>query len=478
MTTRYEPVIGLEVHCQLLTDEKLFCGCPTRFGADVNAQTCPICLGMPGVLPVLNRQAVDYAVKAGLALGCTVNRRSHFARKHYFYPDLPKGYQITQYEVPVLEHGRLEFDVDGVTMSAGIRRIHMEEDAGKSLHADTGSTLVDLNRAGVPLVEIVGEPDLRSVDQAVAYLKALHAIVRFLGICDGNMEEGSFRCDANVSVRPVGRAELGTRVEIKNMNTFKGIHRALTYEVERQIAVNEDGGTVVQETRLWDDAAGRTRAMRSKEEAHDYRYFPEPDLPPLDVAEAQIAAIRAELPELPRARRQRFERDIGLSAYDAGVLTSERALADYFEAAVAVHPDPKLISNWLTTELLGRLPAERIGVSPIPPASLARLVALIGEGTISGRIAKDVFEAMFAGEGTPDEIVAKRGLVQVSDAASIEAVAREVITKNPSQVEQFRAGKAALKGYFVGQVMKAMSGKANPKLTNEIVDRLLAGEGT
>jgi aspartyl-tRNA(Asn)/glutamyl-tRNA(Gln) amidotransferase subunit B len=477
MSTRYEPVIGLEVHCQLLTDEKLFCGCPTRFGAEINAQTCPICLGMPGVLPVLNPQAVDYALKAGLALGCTVNRRSHFARKHYFYPDLPKGYQITQYEIPVLEHGRLEFDVDGVTISAGIHRIHMEEDAGKSLHADTGSTLVDLNRAGVPLVEIVGEPDLRSVDQAVAYLKALHAIVRYLGICDGNMEEGSFRCDANVSVRPVGQQAFGTRVEIKNMNTFKGIHRALTFEVERQIAVNEDGGTIVQETRLWDDAAGRTRAMRSKEEAHDYRYFPEPDLPPLDVSEARVAEIRATLPELPRARRQRFESAFGLSAYDAGVLTSERALADYFEAAVAAHADPKNLCNWLTTELLGRVPADRIGESPIAPQALARLVALIGEGTISGRIAKDVFEAMFAGEGTPDEIVSKRGLVQVSDAAAIEAVVREVIAKNPGQVEQFRSGKAALKGYFVGQVMKAMGGKANPKLTNEIVDRLLAGEG-
>lgn len=476
MSAGYEPVIGLEVHCQLLTDEKLFCGCPARFGAEVNAHTCPICLGMPGVLPVLNPQAVDFALRAGLALGCRVNLRSRFARKHYFYPDLPKGYQITQYELPILEHGALTFDVDGEPRTAGIRRIHLEEDAGKSTHAETGSTLVDLNRAGVPLIEIVSEPDLRSVDEAVAYLKTLHAIVRYLGICDGNMEEGSFRCDANVSVRPVGARRFGTRTEIKNMNTFKGVHRAIAHEIERQIAVIEDGGEVVQETRLWDDAAGRTRAMRSKEEAHDYRYFPEPDMPPLEVDRARVDRVAAALPELPRDRRLRFEREYGLSPYDAGVLTAERALADYFEAAARAHGDAKAVANWIGSELLARVPADRVEEAPVRPEALARLLGLIDDGTISGRIAKQVFEAMLAGEGTPDEIVEKRGLKQVTDAGAIERVVREVLANHPKQVEQFRAGKTAVKGFFVGQVMKATRGKANPQLANEILDRLLAGE--
>lgn len=464
----WETVIGLEVHCQLQTAEKLFCGCPTAFGAPPNANTCPICLGHPGVLPVLNDRAVELAIRVGVATDCTVNPRSVFARKHYFYPDLPKGYQITQYERPLLEHGHLDIHA-AAPKRVRILRIHMEEDAGKSQHEASGATHVDLNRAGTPLVEIVTDPDLRSSTEAVAYLKMLHALVRAIGACDGNMEEGSFRCDANVSVRRPG-APLGTRTELKNLNTFKGVQRAIDYEVERQTDVVEAGGEVVQETRLWDDAAGRTRAMRSKEDAHDYRYFPEPDLPPLDVPATRVEAIRAALPELPAARLVRFVNVLGLSDYDAGVLVAERDLADYYEAAVAAHPNPKALSNWVTTELLGRL--DSIADAP-PAADLGRLVALIDDETISGRLAKTVFDAMMAGEGTPDAIVEARGLRQVTDSGAIEAVVREIVEANPDQVAQLRAGKTKVRGYFVGQVMRATRGKANPKLVNEVLDRLL-----
>ncbi len=462
----WETVIGLEVHCQLQTAEKLFCGCPTRFGAPPNANTCPVCLGHPGVLPVLNDEAVDLALRVGLAVGCVVNARSVFARKHYFYPDLPKGYQTTQYEQPILEHGHL--DVGGLRVN--IVRVHMEEDAGKSLHEAPGATHVDLNRAGTPLVEVVTAPDLRSSDAAVAYLKALHALVRAVGACDGNMEHGSFRCDANVSVRRPG-APLGTRTELKNLNTFKGVQRAIDYEVERQIDVLEAGGAVEQETRLWDDASGRTRAMRSKEDAHDYRYFPDPDLPPLDVTPERIAAVRAALPELPAARRARFVDTLGLSEYDAGVLVSDHRLAEYYEAAVSAHPSPKALCNWVTNELLRRV--DDIADAP-PAADLGRLVALIEDGTISGRIAKTVFDAMLDGEGAPDAIVSARSLKQLTDDGAVEAAVRSVVDAHPEQVAQFRAGKTKVKGFFVGQVMRATGGKANPGTVNEILDRLLS----
>lgn len=471
----WEAVIGLEVHCQLQTREKLFCGCPTAYGAPVNQNTCPICLGMPGVLPVLNDEAVELAVRVGAALGCEIRETSVFSRKHYFYPDLPKGYQITQYDRPLLEYGHLDVVVgEGGAKRVGIRRIHMEEDAGKSIHDDGPGTLIDLNRAGVPLVEIVTDPDLHSADEAVAYLKALHAIVRYTEVCDGNMEEGSFRCDANVSVRRTGDPALGIRTEMKNLNTFRGVQRAIEYEIQRQVEVLEGGGAVEQETRLWDDAAGRSRTMRTKEDAHDYRYFPEPDLPPLVVGAARIERIRAALPELPAARRARFVDILGLSDYDAGVLVADRALANYFEAAVAAHPaDPKAICNWVTSELLARVPAEAVGDSPVPPAQLGRLVALIADGTISGRIAKQVFEAMMAGEGDPDAIIEAKGLQQVTDTGAIEAAVRGVLADSPSQVAQYRAGKTKVVGYFVGQVMKATRGAANPQMTRELLMRIL-----
>ena len=462
----WETVIGLEVHCQLQTAEKLFCGCPTTFGAEPNTHTCPVCLGHPGVLPVTNDRAVELALRVGLAVGCEVNRHSVFARKHYFYPDLPKAYQITQYEQPILEHGHLDIEARRVR----ILRIHMEEDAGKSLHEAPGATHVDLNRAGTPLVEVVSEPDMRSSAEAVEYLKSLHALVRALDACDGNLEEGSFRCDANVSVRRPG-APLGTRTELKNLNTFKGVQRAIDYEVERQTDLLEAGGEVVQETRLWDDAAGKTRAMRSKEDAHDYRYFPDPDLPPLELSEARVEAIRSALPELPAARKRRFVEGLGLSAYDAGVLVAERTLADYYEAAVAAHDNPKALSNWVTTELLGRV--DDLSAAP-PPQDLGRLVALIDDQTISGRIAKTVFEGMLAGEGTPDAIVAARGLKQVTDEGAIEAAVRAVVEAHPEQLAQFRDGKTKVRGFFVGRVMRATQGKANPQQVNAILDRLLA----
>ena len=479
MGTGYEPVIGLEVHAQLLTREKIFCGCPARYGAEANLSTCPVCLGMPGVLPVLNRHAVELALRIGVALGCRINPRSVFARKHYFYPDLPKGYQITQYEIPILEGGSVTVDVGDQSRRIGVTRAHLEEDAGKSQHGESGGTLVDLNRTGVPLLEIVSEPDMRSADEATAYLKGLHEVLRYADVCDGNMEEGSFRCDANISVRPVGATALGTRTEIKNMNTFKGVHRALQYEIGRHIELIERGGAVVQETRLWDDAAGRTRAMRSKEEAHDYRYMPEPDLPHLLVDQADIDEARERLPELPRSRRCRYVEELGLSSYDAGVLTSERALTEFFDRAVAAHPsNPKALCNWTTTVLLGCLGDADIAASPVTASSLARLVSLVDDKTISGRIAKKVFEGMMAGEGTPDEIIEARGLRQVTDTRAIERAIQEVLAAHPTQVAQYRAGKVAVKGFFMGRAMRATGGRANPKLAGELIVKLLNEEAS
>lgn len=478
----YEAVIGLEVHAELLTQSKIFCGCSARFGAPPNENTCPLCLGLPGVLPVLNRRVVELAITAGLATHCEVAAVSRWARKNYFYPDLPKGYQISQYELPICSGGRIDIELDGVAKVIRLTRIHMEEDTGKNIHDQHGdASLVDYNRCGVPLLEIVSEPDIRSPAEAGAYLRKLRAILQYLEVCDGNMEEGSFRCDANVSVRPRGAAELGTKAEVKNMNSFRAVERALEYEIGRQIDLVRHGEPVVQETRLWDADREVTRAMRSKESAHDYRYFPEPDLLPLEIPPAWIAAIRASVPELPDARRARFVQAYGLSPYDAEVLTARKDVADYFETAVRAHANPKAIANWVMGDLL-RVVRERkldsalvIRDWPLPPDHLARLVALIDEATISGKIAKTVFERMCATGTAPDVIVAEQGLSQVTDEGAIEAAVAAVIAANTAKVAEYRAGKDKLFGFFVGQVMKATEGKANPQKVNDILRRRLAG---
>ncbi len=471
----WEVVIGLEVHVQLGTRTKLFCGCATDFGAEPNTQTCPVCLGMPGQLPVVNEEAVKKAVLFGLAIGATINLTSRFDRKNYFYPDLPKGYQISQYQTPIVEHGELPVPTGAGEKRIRIVRAHLEEDAGKSLHEAPGVSWIDLNRAGVPLVEIVSAPDIRSADEAVAYLKQLHQLVRFLGISEADMEKGQFRCDANISVRRPGEP-LGTRTEIKNVNSFRFVKQALEYEAARQIEILEDGGRVVQETRLFDARRGETRAMRSKEEAHDYRYFPEPDLPPLVLDEGFVEAVRAGLPELPWQMRARFEREYGLSAYDADVLTQSRELAAWYEALVAAHPaDPKRCANWLANELLGRLNEQGVEIAeaPVTPAMLGKLLDRIADGTISGKIAKDVLDEMLAGGEDADAVIERKGLRQIADPAAIDAVIREVLDENPGQLAQYRAGKEKLFGYFVGQVMKKTRGKANPKLVNERLKALL-----
>ena len=476
---QWETVIGLEVHTQLKTDSKIFSGASTHYGAEPNTQACAVDVALPGVLPVMNRDAARMAVKFGLAIDADINRKSVFARKNYFYPDLPKGYQISQLELPIVGKGSLTIDIDGERKVIGITRAHLEEDAGKSLHEDFhGMTGIDLNRAGTPLVEIVSEPDMRSATEAVAYLKALHSLVTYLDICDGNMQEGSFRCDANVSVRPLGQEEFGTRAELKNINSFRFVEKAIEFEVERQIDLLESGGKVVQETRLYDSNKNQTRSMRSKEEANDYRYFPDPDLPPMELDEAFIESVRAELPELPEARRIRFTTDYGLSEYDAGVLTSTRELADYFEAAVGRLPEqPKQVANWVNGELAAHLNKDGIDISasPIDAQALAGLVARIADGSISGKIAKDVFESMWSGEGGADDIIEARGLKQISDDSAIEPIIDEVLANNPTQIEQFKAGQTKLLGFFVGQVMKATQGKANPKQVNELLRQKLDG---
>jgi aspartyl-tRNA(Asn)/glutamyl-tRNA(Gln) amidotransferase subunit B len=475
----FEPVIGLEIHAQLQTRTKIFCGCRTSFGAPPNSQVCPVCLGMPGALPVLNRAAVDYAIKAALALGCDIQPLSIFARKNYFYPDLPKGYQISQYERPLALGGGLDISVDGRVKHVGLTRIHMEEDAGKSLHEgfpdSDRRTYIDYNRSGVPLIEIVSEPDMRSAAEAAEFFARLRDILVWLGVNDGNMEEGSLRCDANVSVRPAGQERFGTKAEVKNLNSFRYLQKALEYEIERQIDLLEGGGRVIQETRLWDSAAGHTLSMRSKEEAHDYRYFPEPDLPPLVVDEVRIATVRGTMPELPEARRQRFVAAYGLPVYDAGVLTSSAGLADYFERVAAASANPKAASNWVMGELL-RTMKERstaIGQVPLTPAALAGLIALIDKGTISSSMAKEVFAKMYDSGRSADEVVSAEGLAQNSDESALLLIVRNVIAANTATVEQYRSGKTKGFGFLVGEVMKGSGGKANPKLANELLKREL-----
>jgi len=477
----WETVIGLEIHAQLATRSKIFSGSSTAFGAAPNTQANLVDLGYPGVLPVLNGEAVRMAVRFGLATGSTIARRSVFARKNYFYPDLPKGYQISQYELPVVQSGSLEILLeDGTKKRIGITRAHLEEDAGKSLHEDFhGLSGIDLNRAGTPLLEIVSEPDMRSAKEAVAYMKKIHTLVRYLEICDGNMQEGSFRCDANVSVRPKGQAKFGTRAEIKNLNSFRFVERAINYEVERQIDLIEGGGTVVQETRLYDPDRGETRSMRSKEEANDYRYFPDPDLLPLAIDDATIEAVRATLPELPDEKAARFVAEHGLSAYDAGVLTASRELADYYETVVKGlgGGQYKLAANWVMGDLSGALNKDGLDVaqSRVAAPALAGLLARIADDTISGKIAKEVFEAMWAEGRGADEIIDAKGLRQITDTSAIEKAIDEVMAKNPSQLADYRAGKDKLFGFFVGQVMKATGGKANPAQLNELLKKKLAG---
>ncbi|WP_130470180.1 Asp-tRNA(Asn)/Glu-tRNA(Gln) amidotransferase subunit GatB [Candidatus Magnetaquicoccus inordinatus] len=481
LATGYETVIGLEVHAQMLTQSKIFCGCPTRFGADANTQICPVCAAFPGVLPVLNREAVQMAIKTGLAIHGQIRLLSEFSRKNYFYPDLPAGYQISQYELPIVEQGHLMIDSPerGEGIRIGITRIHMEVDAGKSLHEGiVGGSWVDLNRTGTPLMEIVSEPDLRSSAEAGEYLKKLRAIVRYLGVCDGNMEEGSFRCDANVSVRLRGASAFGTRCELKNLNSIRNVMRAIDYEVERQIELLEEGGKVIQETRLWNADLNSSRPMRGKEDAHDYRYFPEPDLPPLRLTAERVAAISAVLPELPDAKALRFQEQYQLSHYDAGVLTSSRELADFFEAVAAEaaalgQANAKMAANWVTGELAARLNRDGVEIqhSPVTPGQLGKLVAMIQQGTLSGKLAKEVFEILCNEGGDPQQIAEQRGMRQVSDEGAIDAAIEQVLANNPEDVAQYRAGKSKILGFLVGQVMKATQGKANPGLVNQ---RLLA----
>jgi aspartyl-tRNA(Asn)/glutamyl-tRNA(Gln) amidotransferase subunit B len=481
----YETVIGLEVHAQLATDSKLFSSSPNHYGDSPNRNINPVCTAQPGALPVLNRKAVDFAIRAGLATNCEIQPISVFARKNYFYPDLPKGYQISQADKPICLAGWLEIEYEnepGLREKKKIRitRIHMEEDAGKSQHM-TGFSLVDLNRAGTPLIEIVSEPDFRSPAEAAAYLKKLRGILQYIDVCDGNMQEGNLRCDANVSVRKVGETKLGTRAELKNLNSFRFLEKAVEYEIQRQINVINGGGRVVQETRLYDSARNVTQSMRSKEDAHDYRYFPEPDLPPLVVSNEWILKVRDALPELPHARSMRFVNDFGIPEYDANVITSTKALAAFYEKAVAKSEgEPKLTSNWLMTEVLRMLKDsdKEIEQCPFPPEHLGELVGLIKKGEISSKIAKTVFEEMWANGTAPAQIVREKGLVQVSDPSAIEEAVRKVIQSSPKQLADFRSGKDKLFGYFIGQVMKETQGKANPALVNDIVTAFLKGDKT
>ena len=477
-----EAVIGLEVHAELLTHAKIFCGCSAEFGGPANTNVCPVCLGMPGVLPVLNRRVVEFAIRAGLATQCAIAPRSRFARKNYFYPDLPKGYQISMYELPICTGGHLGVLVDGEVRRIGLTRIHMEEDTGKNIHDAHGdASLVDFNRCGVPLLEIVSEPDMRTVAEAGAYLRTLRSIIQYLEICDGNMEEGSFRCDANVSVRPAGTTTFGTKVEVKNMNSFRAVEKAIAYEIGRQSDAVARGERLVQETRLWDPEREETRSMRSKEHAHDYRYFPEPDLLPLVVDPAWVDEIRGTLPELPGPRRERFVREYTLSTYDADVLTQRKDVADYFEAGVAAGAAPKEMANWVMTELLRIVREEKLDHAlvirdwPIGPTQLAGLAKLVQAGTINRNTAKGLVAKLRGTRRTPEELVAAEGLAQVSDRGALDAAVADVVARHPAQVAEFRAGKERILGFLVGQVMKATGGKANPQVVQELLRTALTG---
>jgi aspartyl-tRNA(Asn)/glutamyl-tRNA(Gln) amidotransferase subunit B len=480
---KYEAVIGLEVHAQMLTETKIFCRCSTKFGSEPNTQTCPVCIGMPGVLPVLNKKALEFTIKTGLAMKCKISSYSRFARKNYFYPDLPKGYQISQYELPVCEHGDVEIVVDSEVKKIGITRIHMEEDAGKNIHESSPSkagggnySFVDLNRAGVPLMEIVSEPDITRPREAVEYMKKLRAILRYLDVCDGNMEQGSLRCDANVSVRPAGQDGLGVKTEIKNLNSFKFVEKALEYEIERQIKILKEGGKIIQETRLWNSERGITESMRTKEEAHDYRYFPEPDLVPIMAEHQLIDEIKKSLPELPDAKRKRFVSEHGLPEYDADMMTSEKSLADWFEEVVRLGGQPKAVSNWIMGDLMRLLNEENKPFEDcsLKPKQLVDMLSLIDKDTISGKIAKTVFEEMYKTGKDAESIVREKGLVQISDAGEIEKIVDDVIAQNSKEVARYRSGEEKLFGFFVGYVMKLTKGKANPQLVNELLKKKLS----
>ena len=478
----YETIIGLEVHAQLLTESKIFCGCSTRFGESPNHLTCPVCLGMPGVLPVLNRKVVELTIKTALAVNCQVARYSQFARKNYFYPDLPKGYQISQYELPLARGGCIEIEPEGAAGSKkiGINRIHMEEDAGKLLHELDGvpaeCSYVDFNRTGVPLMEIVSEPDINTPEEAAEYLKTLRSLLQYLEVCDGNMEQGSFRCDANISLRPKGFQGLGTKVELKNMNSFRNVMRALEYEVQRQASVLDSGDKIIQETRLWNVDRGISESMRGKEEAHDYRYFPDPDLVPIVIEDAWIDEIRKTMPELPREKKQRFINQYNIPEYDAAILTATRPLADYFEACARLGPQPKAVSNWIMGDILRHVPDTRdIGVFPVTPAHLAEMLMMVEKGTISGKIAKTVFEDMVVSGKMPQAIVAEKGLVQVSDSAALEQAIQEVLNAQADKVADYRSGNEKIFGFLMGQIMKATKGKANPQMVNDLLKKKLAG---